>query len=290
MATLHGMGADNALEFKVVTADGLHRTANSFRNKDLFWALRGGGPSTFGVVTEVTFKTFPEQQTAAVSISVATPNSTLMWAGVEAFHKRANDYVDQGMFVYWEMFFGSFRVKPFVAPNMNKTQLTTFLQPLFTELNTLGVPYTTTNNDYPTFFQLYEAEFEGEGAGAAALTGGRIMTRSDITNHHPAIMDAYKSVASPPPPFSSLFGGIVGHIVGPGHGRPSVNNSVNPVWRQASSFSIYTTFTSIAGQATAQDLLTNVWGENFKNAAPNGGAYVNEVRFTASPFLNASTN
>ncbi|KAF9045931.1 FAD-binding domain-containing protein [Hymenopellis radicata] len=42
------------LQFKIVTPDGVYRTANAFQNSDLFWALRGGGGSTFGVVLEST--------------------------------------------------------------------------------------------------------------------------------------------------------------------------------------------------------------------------------------------
>ncbi len=49
-----GTGAGGVLEFEVVTADGKLRTANEFQHPDLFWALRGGGGGTFGVVTRVT--------------------------------------------------------------------------------------------------------------------------------------------------------------------------------------------------------------------------------------------
>jgi hypothetical protein len=38
----------DAVEFEIVTPDGELRTVNAYRNKDLFWALRGGGPG-FGV-------------------------------------------------------------------------------------------------------------------------------------------------------------------------------------------------------------------------------------------------
>jgi len=42
------------LEIKVVTPDGQLRIANQCQNSDLFWALRGGGGGTFGVVLEAT--------------------------------------------------------------------------------------------------------------------------------------------------------------------------------------------------------------------------------------------
>ncbi|KAH7337689.1 FAD-binding domain-containing protein [Rhizoctonia solani] len=49
-----GLGVDRVLQFKVVTPDGILRTANACQNSDLFWALRGGGGGTFGVVLEGT--------------------------------------------------------------------------------------------------------------------------------------------------------------------------------------------------------------------------------------------
>jgi len=55
-STIHGLAADNALEFKVVTADGNLVVANEVVNQDLFWALRGGGGGTWGVVVEATVK------------------------------------------------------------------------------------------------------------------------------------------------------------------------------------------------------------------------------------------
>lgn len=42
------------VEIKVVTPDGQLRIANQCQNSDLFWALRGGGGGTFGVVLEAT--------------------------------------------------------------------------------------------------------------------------------------------------------------------------------------------------------------------------------------------
>ncbi|PVF95630.1 FAD-binding domain-containing protein [Serendipita vermifera] len=54
----YGLGVDNVVQFEIVTPDGELRIANAYTNKDLFWALRGGGPG-FGVVTKVTYKTRP---------------------------------------------------------------------------------------------------------------------------------------------------------------------------------------------------------------------------------------
>ncbi|KAH7921420.1 FAD-binding domain-containing protein [Leucogyrophana mollusca] len=55
-----GLGVDRVLEFKIVTPDGELRIANECQNTDLFWALRGGGGGTFGVVLESTSKVEPQ--------------------------------------------------------------------------------------------------------------------------------------------------------------------------------------------------------------------------------------
>ncbi len=52
-----GTAAANLLEAEVVTADGAVRVVNAFQDPDLFWALKGGGGGTFGVVTRFTLRT-----------------------------------------------------------------------------------------------------------------------------------------------------------------------------------------------------------------------------------------
>ncbi len=44
------------LEAEVVTADGQIRVANACTNPDLFWALKGGGGGSFGVVSKMTLR------------------------------------------------------------------------------------------------------------------------------------------------------------------------------------------------------------------------------------------
>ena len=55
-----GSGAAGVLEFTVVLASGKVVTANAYVNPDLYWAMRGGGGGTFGVVTHMTYLAHPE--------------------------------------------------------------------------------------------------------------------------------------------------------------------------------------------------------------------------------------
>jgi hypothetical protein len=75
LSTRYGMGADNLLEATVVTPDGKVVLTNPCRNEDLFFAIRGGGGSTFGVITEVVVRTFPSPSTIAHTFQVRSKSS-----------------------------------------------------------------------------------------------------------------------------------------------------------------------------------------------------------------------
>jgi FAD/FMN-containing dehydrogenase len=52
-----GLACDSVLSMEVVDASGKILTASEQENPDLFWALRGGGNGSFGVVTNFNFRT-----------------------------------------------------------------------------------------------------------------------------------------------------------------------------------------------------------------------------------------
>jgi len=52
-----GTAAAGLLEAEIVTADGAVRTVNACMDPDLFWAIKGGGGGSWGVVTELTLRT-----------------------------------------------------------------------------------------------------------------------------------------------------------------------------------------------------------------------------------------
>jgi FAD/FMN-containing dehydrogenase len=59
LSNIYGLGADRVLQYRVVTPQGEYLTANACQNTDLFYALRGGGGGTFGVVMKSTFLAEP---------------------------------------------------------------------------------------------------------------------------------------------------------------------------------------------------------------------------------------
>jgi hypothetical protein len=71
----YGTAAGNMLEAEVVLASGEILTANAVSHPDLFWALRGGGGGTFGVVSRLTLATYPAPQTLGRVYGTITASS-----------------------------------------------------------------------------------------------------------------------------------------------------------------------------------------------------------------------
>jgi len=73
---VYGMGADNFLEATIVLPNGDIVVANEHLNADVFWAVRGGGAGTWGVITSLTMKAYPMPSTVFWSLTLSGGNST----------------------------------------------------------------------------------------------------------------------------------------------------------------------------------------------------------------------
>lgn len=271
------MAADTVLEFEVLTAAGEIVIANADTNSDLFWALRGGGPSAFGVILSATFQTFLDVPSAGATLDINpshTDNRTLIWEAVTIFHSYANHFVDNGLYVYFEVGVFGLHVQPFLAVNQTSAQLDDIIAPVLRNLDDIGIRYSTTTRQYPTFFALYNELFEPEGAGVSALTGGWVFAKRDITGNNTNIINSFKNA-------QSKGASAIGHIWNPAYGMPNANNSLNPRFRDSSVHVIAAM--SVSSSATweqkmaAQKTLTFDINQKMKEAGPAGFGYVNEV-------------
>lgn len=90
------MAADAVLAYQVVTADGRFVTATEDAHSDLFWALRGGGAGTFGVVTSVIVKAFPDTDATLSTFVLGNSTDGTQLVSRENFFKAVR--------VFWESF------------------------------------------------------------------------------------------------------------------------------------------------------------------------------------------
>jgi len=89
----YGLLVDNVVAYRMATMAGHIITVNSSQNADLFWALRGGG-GRFGVVTEITFTTHPQQPVYAGTMifdasGINYRASVQAWLGIRAMAEQA---------------------------------------------------------------------------------------------------------------------------------------------------------------------------------------------------------
>jgi FAD/FMN-containing dehydrogenase len=67
----YGTAAASLIEAEIVTADGKVRVVNHAQEPELYWALKGGGGGTFGVVTRLTLATHPlPENVGAINLSI----------------------------------------------------------------------------------------------------------------------------------------------------------------------------------------------------------------------------
>jgi FAD/FMN-containing dehydrogenase len=82
----YGSAAASLLEAEIVTADGRVRVVNRFKEPELYWALKGGGGGTFGVLTRLTLATheLPENF-GAVRLTITAKSDDAMRRLIAAF-------------------------------------------------------------------------------------------------------------------------------------------------------------------------------------------------------------
>ncbi|KAH6692456.1 isoamyl alcohol oxidase [Plectosphaerella plurivora] len=283
-----GMAADNALQFEVITARGELVKANAGENADLFFALRGGGPSTYGVVVSATFRTYEEVISSGGTLfinSTHTFDENLIWEGIRIFHSYGNHFVANEMYTYFEIFPFTFRAVPLVAVGKTVEELDEILRPMVEDLNAAGVPFELTTKGFKSNYELYVDLFEEELAGLHALSGGWGFVQEDVERNNDGIVEAFRKVQNPRAdlPYS---GAIIGHFFRPPPESADMGSAaLNPRWRNSTNFAISTFLVpedaTLEQKKDYQHVLTDIMDDALKKAGPNGYAYINE----ADPFL-----
>lgn len=80
-----GLACDALRSATVVLPSGETVTASADDHSDLFWALRGGGGGNFGVVTSLTFTTFPTADSDVVRVDFAPSAGAQVLTGWQAW-------------------------------------------------------------------------------------------------------------------------------------------------------------------------------------------------------------
>ena len=159
------VGVDNVLEFTIVTADGSHVIANAYNNQDLFWALRGGGGGTWGVVTSASYKTHPSipLSGAILNVNSTNPDSTRKLLA-EIIHLTPS-LVEHGYGGYSGGSTDTFGLSV-LSPNVTTEQTDTTFLPLFEFAHSQpGLSVENHTILYPDFWAFLEQFANGDAVG-----------------------------------------------------------------------------------------------------------------------------
>ncbi|KAG0236152.1 hypothetical protein BGW42_004036 [Actinomortierella wolfii] len=283
----HGLCVDNVLQYKVVTADGKLRVANTYQNQDLFWALRGGGPG-FGVVVEAVYRTHPPVKSVSYATAlIYSQEADKMNTVVREFYAHQDRWSKEGWsgygFVTRQYMFMNYYFHDADVETSKKS-----LQPFLDYVR--GLPNVTIHNEtvinYPSTYDLFKTlqiNATKENAGASGVLGSRLIPASMFQSKkgvdllastmRKAMHDLWKIN----PDLGYITHLVAGGQVAKGNSR---DTSVLPAWRKALIHIVlvggWEDNTTYAQQLEAQRILTQAT-DHLRRITPGMGAYQNEA-------------
>lgn len=207
------------MQLSVVTANGEHLTANTHQNSDLFWALRGGGGGTYGIVTSVTYKTRPSMPVIAalfsssINITSNEPSTALTqlvaeWLRITPTHSDAGWGGSSTLIPGSNSPSAAFQVL-LIALNMSWTQANDSLNPFFLFAQSLslnssiehgGVLQIDANTTLPMdSFYTWESRFFRNTTSVALSgeAGSRLLPRTTIEQDYERVAQALLTLPGP---------------------------------------------------------------------------------------------
>lgn len=302
LSSLHGMGADQVLSLQVVTADGEFRTASPAKNPDLFWAIRGGGGSTFGVVTSMIIKAFPDATTSVATFDWGVRESNISletyWLGTSSYFAHFDNFTKNGLSGQFFIYPQEGRpqgadpdakprtsVAPMFGVGKTLAEFKQAAQPWLDEMAALGIQMNTTWAEFPSFYPAYYSQLPPSAIGVMPYSmtyGSRLIPRAafDRRGHGlNATMAAFRALAEQ----NHMFNGFqLAPTLETGKPVGDDGNAVLPAWRDALShtivFALWPEDYSPAQQmAFRRDFATGSRGmQLLRDATPGSGSYMSE--------------
>ncbi|KAH7082368.1 FAD binding domain protein [Paraphoma chrysanthemicola] len=237
----HGMGADQALEWEVVTTNGTLLTASPTENSDLYWALSGGGGGTYGVVVSLTARAHLDTIMGGLTLAFASPSGTIdddvLWDAVSFFQQRAlPGIVDAGAHIQWAVAGPIFFIGETSIPGATEDDMRSIMKPFTDYLTNQGLAYQMNVTSYPNFYEHadhYIGPFPYGTFYSAQIQGGAMISRSTALSNStgPELIKRLRHIGTTSN-FTVISYGFNGTIKDPS--TPS--NAVHTGWRELLSY------------------------------------------------------
>nr|POE87418.1 fad-linked oxidoreductase zeb1 [Quercus suber] len=255
-----GLGADQALEWEVVTASGHILKASREQNPDLFWALSGGGGGTYGVVSSLTAKVYPELSSSAAILAFnSTGNTDSYWDVVAQWQSSLLDITASGCFAIWSVSAEQFMLMPANCPDF-------------------------TLQDYPNFLDSYKAyNLQLPKKVADSQLGSRLIPRNLVLHNNTRLVDTFREIIAMN---TEMVFTAVDALK---FGSETAHTSVDPMRREAAFSAIISTAydqTDYTRDITLANKMTNQLIPTLDKLIPKEKrrAYMNEANFQEPDF------
>lgn len=281
-----GIGADQALEWEVVTGTGEVLIANREQNQDLYWALSGGGGGTYGVVSSLTSKAFPDlTSTSATLMFPATGVSPdAFWDAVGTWQTNQLDLTEAGCFLIWSASSTKFELMPGNCPGMTKNETMSKFQPTLAVLARHNITYNLTVQEFPNFLDSYtNFNLALPKNVSQSQLGSRLIPKTLARQNHTQVTKIFRKVIDMG---ASL---VVTAVDISKHANETEHTSINPARREAAFSAIFSTDydqTDYAVNVARANEMTNVLLPMLERITPNGSAYLNECDFQQPDWQN----
>ncbi|CUS10784.1 unnamed protein product [Tuber aestivum] len=273
----YGLGADQTLEFEVVTGEGKHVNASKTENTDLYWALSGGGGGTYGVVTSMTVKAHKDapMTVASYSFRTSTDGASMdkFYDALDFLHQMAPGYFDRGGYSANVYSKGSLPFGGFFGSEWTKEDTAALFQPWVERLESLGLQYSLNITEYPSYFSAYSS-INGIATIGASQLGGRIIPKDTLLNKRAQFNQVIKNIVED----GAFMIEVVAHPTLEVAGNP--DNAVLPAWRDnAITLVLAAPFNDTVewSQMLEDQKTITKWGGLLRELAPESGTYLNEA-------------
>ncbi|KAI1210253.1 FAD-binding domain-containing protein [Annulohypoxylon truncatum] len=292
ITSTYGLGADQVLSLGVVTASGRFVTADPFTNTDLFYAIRGGGGATYGIVTSAIYKAYPPITitSSGLSLSLSQPSNTstpgpgvvtdadTFWQGVGAYYRFAAKILDAGGYGFSYIYPGANQTFRFTTSSSflgyTPDAAFAFMQPLYDTLAQLNINITN-----PTIRPSSLYGSRGIGIGPApgnTRYRSRLLPRANWEDDAlwNRTMRAIRTAAEAGFDNDFYFHGTLTSPTAAVAGWPGNASAVNPAWRENRMHAML--MDAAPAQSAARDAVFRKYMGLLRAASPGAGAYMNE--------------
>lgn len=285
MTPIYGLGSDQVLSVDIVTPDGRFITADEAQNQDLFWAIRGGGGATWGVVTSMTVKVHKKMVFSGMTWDTTTKEMNItddiFWEAIEAYWQRYPEFSDAKSYGYCRMSLlegggYAWRALPFMIPGMNLVDFKKLVKPLLDDWAALGVDPEVEFFEHDSLYQAWTRHFPTSVVGKPyGRTANRLLPRKnweDVSLRNKTIQTVRSVVED------GAF--LVHYNINADMLDNTAESAANPAWRDVMMFTIigliWDSDTPESEVSEINNKLTNDLAQRLKDVSPGGGGYLNE--------------